>query len=48
MNGYNISATEIPTTNAIESFWKNIWGKESNFDKEAKWIKIWKRIIVKT
>ena len=33
------NATEIPTTEDIESFWKNIWGKESNFHTEAKWIK---------
>ena len=37
--GNNINATEIPTTEDIESFWKNIWGKESNFHKEAEWIK---------
>ena len=35
----NINATEIPTTEGIESFWKNVWGKELNFHKEAKWIK---------
>ena len=30
MKGNNINATEIPTTSTddIESFWKNIWGKE--------------------
>ena len=39
MKGNNISATEIPTTEDIESFSKNISGKESNFDKEANWIK---------
>ena len=39
MKGNNINATEIPTTEDIDSFWKNIWGKESNFHKEAKWIK---------
>ena len=38
MKGNNINATEVPTTEDIESFWKNIWGKESNFHKEAKWI----------
>ena len=39
MKGNNLNATEIPTTEDMESFWKNIWGKESNFHKEAKWIK---------
>ena len=39
IKGNNINATEITTTEDIESFWKNIWGKESNFHKEAKWIK---------
>ena len=38
MKGNNINATEIPTTEDIETFWKNIWGKESNFHQEAKWI----------
>ena len=28
MKGNNINATEIPITEDIESFWKNIWGKE--------------------
>ena len=39
MKGSNISATEIRTTEDIQSFSKNTWGKESNFDKDAKWIK---------
>ena len=39
MKGNDISATEISTTEDMNSFWKNIWGKESNFQKEAKWIK---------
>ena len=37
--GNSINATEIPTTENIELFWKNIWGKESNFHIDAKWIK---------
>ena len=36
MKGNNISATEIRTTEDIQSFSKNTWGKESNFDKGAK------------
>ena len=39
MKGNNINATEILTTEDIESFWKNIWGNKSNFHKETKWIK---------
>ena len=39
MKGNNINATEILTTEDIESFWKNIWRKQSNFRREAKWIK---------
>ena len=39
MKGYDINATEILTTEDIKSFWKNIWGKESNFHKETEWIK---------
>ena len=35
----DINATEIPTTEGIESFWKNLWGKELNFHKEPKQIK---------
>ena len=39
LKGNNITATEFLTTEDIESFWKNIWEKESNFHKEAKWMK---------
>ena len=47
MKGNNINATEIPTTEDIESFWKNICKKESNFHKEAKWIKNLENIYCK-
>ena len=39
MKGNDINAAETQTTEDIKSFWKNIWGKESNFHKETKWIK---------
>ena len=47
MKGNNTNATEILTTEGIKSFYKNIWGKESNFHKEANGLKIWRRIIVR-
>ena len=47
MKGKNTNATEILTIEGIESFYKNIRGKESNFHKEANGLKIWRRINVR-
>ena len=37
--GNNITLTNLPAKNEVENFWKGIWATETNFNKNAKWLK---------
>ena len=37
---YNITLANLPAKNEVENFWKGIWATETNFNKNAKWLKV--------
>ena len=45
--GSNIRLEKIPTKNEVQSFWQNIWQRETKFNKSAKWLGILERTYCK-
>ena len=46
--GSSITVNETPTKDEVEEFWKSIWEKETNINKNVKWLKELKKHIEKT
>ena len=45
--GSNIRLEKIPIKNEVQSFWKNIWQRETKFNKSVKWLDILERTYCK-
>ena len=45
--GSNIRLEKIPTKDKVQSFWQNIWQRETKFNKSAKWLGILERTYCK-
>ena len=45
--GGNIRLEKIPTKDEVQSFWQNIWQRETKFNKSAKWLGILERTYCK-
>ena len=43
----NIRLEKIPTKDEVQSFWQNIWQRETKFNKSAKWLGILERTYCK-
>ena len=41
--GRNYETTEVPDKKEAQEFWRNIWGKRKESQKNAKWLKNFKR-----
>ena len=45
--GGNIRSEKIPNKDEVQSFWQNIWQRETKFNKSAKWLGILERTYCK-
>ena len=45
--GGNIRSEKIPNKDEVQSFWQNIWQRETKFNKTAKWLGILERTYCK-